>query len=123
LNCGSAETLDQIHWGVSEMPSETTWFSLLNWKAGISGMRLGWCGISAFFMRGGKKERERRVVVESFDWKFSLLLDNLSLEFRLTSSQGIGSDASVLDKTQLNHFLRALSRISLLLNQNIRATH
>jgi len=92
------------------MPSETTWFSLLNWKAGISGMRLGWCGISAFFMRGGKKERERRVVVESFDWKFSLLLDNLSLEFRLTSSQGIGSDASVLDKTQLNHFLRALSQ-------------
>jgi hypothetical protein len=50
------------------------------------------------------------VVVESFDWKLSLLLDNCSLAFRLTSSQGIGSDASVLDKTQLNHFLRALSR-------------
>ena len=101
---------DLIHWGVSEMPSKTTRFSLLNWKAGISGMRLGWCGISAFFMRGGKKEGERRVVVESFDWKFSLVMDKCSLAFRFTSSQGIGLDASVLDKTQQNHFLRALSR-------------
>ena len=67
-------------------------------------MRLGWCGISAFFMRGGKKEAERRVVVESFDWKLSLLLDKCSLAFRLTSSQGIGSDASALDKTQKNAF-------------------
>jgi hypothetical protein len=110
LNFGSAETLDLIHWGVSEMPSETTRLSLLNWKAGISGMRLGWCGISAFFMRGGKKEGERRVVVESFDWKFSLVLDKCSLAFRFTSSQGIGSDASALDKTQQNRFLRAFSR-------------
>jgi hypothetical protein len=73
-------------------------------------MRLGWCGISAFFMRGGKKEGERRVVVESFDWKLSLLLDKCSLAFRLTSSQGIGLDALALDKTQQNNFLRALSR-------------
>ena len=97
---------DLIHWGVSEMPSKTTRFSLLNWKAGISGMRLGWCGISAFFIRGGKQRRERWRRGESFGWKLSLLVDKC----RFTSSQGIGSDASVLDKTQLVYFLRVLSQ-------------
>jgi hypothetical protein len=37
-------------------------------------------------------------------------MDNGSLAFRFTSSQGIGSDASALDKTQQNRFLRAFSR-------------
>jgi hypothetical protein len=42
-------------------------------------------------------------------------MDNGSLAFRFTSSQGIGSDASALDKTQQIRFLRALSRGNLYL--------